>query len=128
MEKLEFNTSFMCGKSRRKVEDVYLSFGDIKPLGEEARWTCKVFCSGRISVDKELDGNSAFDCVTLGMAFLRQSLRALQSENPGIKFYEECDGELEEITVEDIFWTHDCITDEVEEMVAWAKDNGFKPE
>lgn len=128
MKELEFNTSIKCGNSRRKVEDIYLSFGDIKCRGENNDWTYRVFCSGKISEDKELEGNSAFDCVTLGMAFLRQSLRALQRENPKIKFYEEYDGDLEEIKFEDVFWTHDCITDEMEEMIEWAKDNGFEPE
>jgi hypothetical protein len=128
MKELEFSTTIKCGNSRRKVEDINLSLGDIKCRDEKNDWTYNVLCSGKISIEKELEGNSAFDCLTLGLAFLRQSLRSLVTENPKIKFFEEVDGDLEEITIEDIFWTHDCVTNEMEDMIEWAKENGYSPD
>lgn len=127
MEELEFTTLIKCGNSRRKVEDLLLQIKDIK-FQEENNWIYRVVCIGPITEDKILEGNSAFDCIVLGMSFLRQALRSYVIANPKIKFFEEADDELEEITIEDIFWTHDCITDEMEEMMGWAVDNGYKPE
>lgn len=127
MEELEFTTLIKCGNSRRKVEDLLLQIKDIK-CQEENNWIYRVVCIGPITEDKILEGNSAFDCIVLGMSFLRQALRSYVIANPKIKFFEEADDELEEITIEDIFWTHDCITDEMEEMMGWAVDNGYKPE
>lgn len=127
MKELEFSASIHCGNSRRKTEEIHLQLKDIYCQGNND-WFYHVVCTGPINEDKVLEGNSAFDCMVLAMAFLRQSLRNFKSQNPKIKFFEDAEGELEEITIEDIFWTHDCVTDEMEEMVQWAIDNGYKPE
>jgi len=127
MNKLEFSTLIKCGNSRRKVEDIYLEIKDIKCVGGDI-WQYHVVLQGAINEDKVLDGNSCFDCLVLGLAFLRQSLRMLKQDNPKIKFFEIIDKDLEEITIEDIFCTHDCITDEMEDMMDWATKHGYSEE
>ena len=60
------------------------------------------------------------------MSFLRQLLMQLKEDSPKIKIYEKFDDNLEEVTINDIFWTHDCLTFEIEDMVQFALDNGYK--
>lgn len=103
---VEYVVELMCGKTRRKVESITLSLSNIE--GEGSDWTYHVICNGAISENRILKGNSAFDCMVLGMAFLRQSLRALKERIPSINFYEETEGELQKVEIEDIFWVHDC--------------------
>lgn len=125
MKDIAFSALIKCGKSRRKVEEISLEIRDIECRSDK-NWFYHVICTGLINEDKVLEGNSAFDCVVLGMAFLRQALRRLEDGQPKLKFYEDVDGDLEELTIADIFWTHDCVTDEMEEMMEWAKNNGYK--
>ncbi|WP_204902952.1 hypothetical protein, partial [Microbulbifer mangrovi] len=104
---MEYVTELRYGKTRKKVEPLTLSLSDIKGKGNN--WTYRVVCSGAICENRTLEGNSAFDCIVLGMAFLRQSLRTLKERNPGLNFYEEIEGRLEKVEIEDIFWVHDCV-------------------
>lgn len=46
MKTLDFSVSIKCGNSRRKVEDINLSFGGIKCCGEKAEWSYRVFALG----------------------------------------------------------------------------------
>ncbi|MFC3700206.1 hypothetical protein ACFOND_01035 [Reinekea marina] len=46
--------------------------------------------------------------------------------NSKLKLFFEFDGKLDEITIDDIFMTHDCVTNEIEDMVDWALENGYK--
>ena len=122
---MEFCTGIKVGNNKRSTEGLSLCLMDIRRISKNA-WTYHVICSGAISEDRILEANSQFDCIILGLAFLRQALRQLLETNPKLKFYEETEGNLEEITIEDIFWTHDCITDDMEDMITWAKQNGYK--
>lgn len=124
MSKKEYRYSVKYGVSRRKTETLNMHIGEPHCIGDYD-WVVKSTISGGISEEKEVLGRSAFDCLICSMAYLRQTLRCLKSENSKIKFYFELDGELEALTIEDIFMTHDCVTDEMEEMIEWAKDNGF---
>lgn len=104
---MEYTIHLKCGKTKRKVENITLSLSNIRGKGD--RWTYDVSCVGSISAKESLDGNSAFHCVVLGLAYLRQSIRRHQRDNPELKYYFEFDGELDEHSIEDIFWTHDCV-------------------
>lgn len=125
MENAVYSTSIFFGKSRRKVENITLTLKDIQEHDDES-WTYHVICTGAISEDKVLQANSPFACIILGMAFLRQALRRFKADQSKIKFYEDTECGLEEITIEDVFWTHDCITEEIEEKIRWAEENGYK--
>jgi hypothetical protein len=128
MSKKNYNYSVKCGASRRKVEALNLYLGEPSCLGDDDDWVIKCEVSGFFNETKDVQGRSAFDCLVCGMAYLRQTLRFIKAGNPKMKFYFEFDGQLDELTIEDIFMTHDCITDEMEEMIEWAQDNGYKPE
>lgn len=128
MSKKEHTYSIKCGASRRKVEILNMSIGEPYCNGDDNDWIVRCTISGFFSETKDVQGRSSFDCFVCGMAYLRQMLRLLKSKSTSTKFYFEFDGELDELTIEDIFMTHDCVTNEMEEMIEWAKDNGFKPE
>jgi hypothetical protein len=69
----------------------------------------RVLMSAPIPVDKTLKARDGFDAIRLGLAGLRQLLRHFQRQNPSIKYFDRIDGNLVEQSVEDIFWTHDCV-------------------
>ncbi|MDN3648425.1 hypothetical protein QWZ13_05830 [Reinekea marina] len=73
-----------------------------------------------------IEARSHFDCLMCGAAFLRQTLRLIMDLNSKLKLFFEFDGKLDEITIDDIFMTHDCVTNEIEDMVDWALENGYK--
>jgi hypothetical protein len=111
---MQYKISLFYGLSRRKTYPLDLSLSEIIQNDSSETWTYRVIYSGAEHIDKTLEGNSAFDCLTLGLAFLRQSLRRLLEDQPGTIFYFENAGKLEEMSVDDIFWTHDCIPEEIE--------------
>lgn len=113
------------GKSKRKTEVLGLNISEIRQDANNG-WVCNASCDGVITAEKELQGACAFDCLILGIAFLRQSIRDLIAQDPTIKFFDEDEDGLFEVSVEDIFWTHDCIPEEMEIAYEWAKKNGFQ--
>jgi len=123
---MQYIRELKLGRSRRKVESVTFKLFEIK--GEGRNWTYRVIIEGAMSQDETQEANDAFDCLIMGMAYFRQFLRRYLSDNPKTKIYYEFESELEQLSVEDVFWTHDCITDEMDEMIDWAKENGFEPE
>lgn len=128
MSNKEHVYSVKCGTSRRKVETINMSVGEPYCKGDDNDWIVECSISGFFSDAKAVQGRSHFDCLVCGMAYLRQMLRLYKSQSSNMKFYFEFDGELDELTIEDIFMTHDCITNEMEEMMDWAKKHGFQPE
>lgn len=106
---MNYTIELKCGNSRRKVENLVLSLGGI--TGKDNDWTYDVACSGAISITETQQANSPFDCIVLGLAYLRQTLRRYSKENPKLKYYVEIEGQLEEHSIEDVFWTHDCAPD-----------------
>lgn len=116
------------GNSRRKVESLNMVLGKPSCRGADNDWVIECEISGFYCESKNIEARSAFDCLVCGIAYLRQTLRLVMANNPKSKLFFEFEGSLDEMTIEDIFMTHDCITDEMEEMVMWAKDNGFEPE
>lgn len=117
MDDLSFKYYMKVGGSRRKVEPIELNLGMPKCKGADNDWSVNCSISGFMSESKEIEGRSAFDCIVCGIAYLRQSLRFLKSINPRLKWFYDFEGILEEIEIEDIFMTHDCITDDIEEII-----------
>lgn len=128
MDKKNFGYSLKVGNTRRKIEALDMLIGMPECRGEDNDWVVNCSLSGFYSEEKKVEGRSAFDCFVCGLAYLRQTIRFVQSNNPKLKLFFEFDGSLEEIEIDDVFMTHDCITDEIEEMIEWAQDNGFEPE
>lgn len=124
----EYSYSIKVGDTRRKVEPLYMVVGKPYCNGEANDWISECSMSGFYSESKKVEGRSAFDALMCGTAYLRQTLRLVQQDHPKLKLYFEFDGDLDELMIDDIFMTHDCITDDMEEMIEWAKSNGFEPE
>ncbi len=58
---------------------------------------------------KEIEEGAEFDALVNAMAYFRQNIRLFIEDNPGMKLYENIEGGLEPLEVEDVFWTHDCV-------------------
>jgi len=120
---MQFSKKYLYGNSRKKVEDLSLS---LEIEEEDGIYKYNMQVAGPIDFERELEESDLFSALNTGMAGLRQSLRRVKEENPKIKFYEKIEDELVEQTIEDIFWTHDCVSDEMVYMMEWAKSNGYK--
>ena len=107
---MDFVTELMLGATRKKVTPLVLRLADIR--NGVNGWCYRVNCDGAIQENRVLEGNSSFDCMVLGMAFLRQALRTYLAENPSVKIFEDIDGSLERVEIEDVFWVHDCVKEE----------------
>ncbi|GAA6151566.1 hypothetical protein [Pseudoteredinibacter isoporae] len=128
MKDEKYNYSIMIGSSRRKVEPLNMVLGKPFCRDEDNDWVVECAISGFYSESKKVEGRSAFDCLICGMAYFRQSLRFIKLNNQKLKLFFEFEKNLDEITIDDVFMTHDCITDEMEEMIQWAIESGFKSE
>lgn len=122
---MEITKSIKCGKTRRKLEDITLTAAF--EITADNIYNVTFSSNGEITFSRSVQEFNLFDAIKIGYAGLRQLLSHYQNENPTIKFFEEIDGELIEQTIQDIFWTHDCVSDEMQDMINWAKDNGYKP-
>lgn len=120
----EYSYVIKVGISRQKVESLKMVLGKPTSRGADNDWVVECAISGFYSESKDVQGRSAFDCLICGMAYLRQTLRLIKGNNQKLKYFFELDGNLDELMIDDIFMTHDCMTDEMEEMIVWAKDNG----
>lgn len=124
------------GKTRRKVDKVLIEMSRAKVLGEqdheidasisglpqsfnrsltrfveiEERERTEVSPSYP-KLEKVIHACSEFDVIVLALAYIRQILRHYLEENPNIKLYELVEGELDALDIDDIFWTHDCVSD-----------------
>lgn len=123
---LEYSLSLKYGYSRRKLSVLTLAFGEIQKIEGLDRWLVSVAISGVHDESRKLEASTPFFCTTLGLAFLRQSLRRFKLNDPKLRFYEDNDEGLSEIQIDEIFDTYDCITDEMEEMINWALENGYE--
>ena len=117
---MEFCTGIKVGNNKRSTEGLSLCLMDIRRISKNA-WTYHVICSGAISEDRILEANSQFDCIILGLAFLRPAFRQIVETNQKLKFYKETESILEENTKEDIFSTQEIIKDVQRDLIAMAK-------
>jgi len=124
---MDVTKTLKCGKTRRKLQEITLS-SSFKRENDKNIYVITFCVSGAFDFKRSVEEFELFDAIKTGYAGLRQALRYFKNENPTIKFYEDVDGELLEQTIEDIFWTHDCITDEMQSMIDWATANGYQPE
>lgn len=124
---MDVTKTLKCGKTRRKLEELTLS-SSFKRDTEKNLYVITFSVNGAFHFERSVEEIELFDAIKIGYAGLRQALRHFKKENPSVKFFEDIEGELLEQTVEDIFWTHDCITDEMQSMIDWAKEKGYQPE
>jgi hypothetical protein len=95
------------GTSPKNTQPIELA---IREFGKESgETTCRVVIDGPIKVDKATGGETEFDAITTAFAGMRQLLRLIQRNSPGVKFYEEFGDKLIERTVDDLFHTADCV-------------------
>ena len=86
-----------------------LSIGGFEADPATGKVSYRVKLTGPMPVDKTMHGRDHFDAARMGMAGLRQILRMLQQRDPAMKYFEDIEGKRVEQSVDDIFWTHDCV-------------------
>ena len=127
MKPENYSKTIYCGKSRRKLQTIALSLGGISKL-DEYIYSFEVTIDGpNISENRKLQASSEFDCLTMGTAFFRQSLRLYLINEPKIKFYEKVhEDEFLNLSLDEIFGTMDCIPEDLQIAYEWAKNNGYE--
>lgn len=116
-----------CGKSRRKTNSIRMSLIGVKKVSEFEYNFKVVVNSSIVNYDRNLKASSEFDCLNTGLAFFRQALRFLLRDQPNLKFYEEVhNGELLEMTINEIFGTQDCVPEDLQIGYEWALKNGYE--
>ena len=100
-----------CGISKRKVEELTIQ-ATISEKTDRKFYEVSYSVTGLEFLSKTLEEDDLFSAVTIGIAGLRQSLRIMLEQNPKLKFYEERQNELIELSFEDIFWIHDCTNED----------------
>ena len=133
---MSIKKTFYIGKTRRKVDEVFFEMSRTNMLSDNSyeinasitgfpesfnrSLTRSVEIEEREkkelnpsypSLTKVIDACSEFDAIVGTMAYFRQILRQYIEENPSIKLYEKIEGNLEELELDDIFWTHDCVSE-----------------
>ena len=123
---MKLNTEIKCGRSRKNVHDLSLSLEISKK--DKNLFSISFKTDGYSQYENTIEEFGEFQSIVFGLAGLRQALRLLEADDPKLKFYENQGGTLNEITIEDVFWTHDCVSHEMEDMMEWARKKGYKPE
>lgn len=118
-----FSQKYLCGVSERELSDLVVSVGVLKSTDKDS-WECAVKLSGYLNVEYAAQESSAVNTLNIGLGYLRQSLLASVEQNEKLKFYEVVDDDTIERSIEDICKSHDCISEELEDMVIWAQNGG----
>ena len=97
------------GESPASMLPIHMELRDFVPDPDSTDILYRVVFSGPVSANKERRDACLFGAIRMGLAGFRQILRHIQKGSPGVKFYDEIDGKLTEQSVDDLFWTHDCV-------------------
>lgn len=115
------------GKSKRKLTKLTLQATQLEH--KDNSWTSTVIFSIHIPdgiVERnEITADSAFDCLNIIMADLRNWLEFILGGSPGDSFFISRHGDLEKGSINDVFYTQDCISTEIEDKLEFAELKGY---
>ncbi|MFT3806551.1 hypothetical protein [Arenimonas sp.] len=97
------------GETPDATQPIHMELSGFRTDPATGRVVYRVVLSGPMTTNKERTDASLFGAIRMGFAGLRQLLRHIQRANPNLKFYDQIDGALVEQSVDDLFWTHDCV-------------------
>ena len=114
------------GKSKRNLSKLTLQAAgiDITPNGVSS--TIRFSVENGITHDTPVYAETQFDCLNIVMGNFRNWLEFIQDGHPGTNFYIERLGELEKSSINMIFFTEDCVSEEIEDKIEFAEKHGYK--
>lgn len=115
------------GKSKSELTKLTLQATQLEY--KDNSWASTVIFSihltGGIVERNEISANSVFDCLNIIMGNFRGWLEFILGGSPGDSFFISRYGELEKGSINDLFYTHDCITSEIEDKLEFAESKGY---
>lgn len=126
MKDLLFYQEIFFGKTKRKLTKLTLEASSLSFNNNMFNSTSTFSVENGIKEAKVIEAETAFDCINVVMSHLRHYLNFIQLGHPDTHLYILRDGELGKYAIDEIFYTSDCITSEIEDKVEYAEKNGYR--
>ena len=109
MTDVVFSKEIHYGPNARDTQPLRMEMRDLRADAATGKVTYRVVLAGPLPVDKAASDLDAFCAIRMAMAGMRQMLRMLQLRSPGLKYFEDIEGQRVEQSVDELFWTQDCV-------------------